>query len=300
MVAKYRSVRTALFVPGNRPERVDKAMNSGADAVVIDLEDAVPLSLKRQTRAIVCEKILQYVNKNLIVRVNALDSEFIQGDLDEVVVEGLSCIMVPKVETDAHIREIHRLLLEVEGKKGLPLGTVSVIPLIETAQAVQNIFSILSEKTEPQRLWTAAFGAADYTLDMGVEMTAGGKELFYPRSRIAVACRAAGVHPPIDSPYMIDLKDRAGLEADSLQSMQLGFQGKLCIHPNQVELCNQLFSPSENEIQYAQKVIQAFEAAENGGQAAIQVDGKFVDYPIVERARRIVKIAALMTNEASC
>jgi citrate lyase subunit beta/citryl-CoA lyase len=203
--------------------------------------------------------------------------------------------MVPKVEAAAQILEINRGLLEVEAKKGMRPGSVSIIPLIESALAVENVFQIVSQRTDPERLFTVAFGAADFALDMGFEITKTGEELFYPRARIAVACRAAGVKPPLDTPFMIDLKDPEALEADIKRACRLGFQGKLCIHPNQIDICNRLFSPTTEEIQYAQKVIQAFDEAEAGGSAAIQLDGKFVDYPVVERCRRILKISKLIS-----
>ena len=288
---KIEFIRTALFVPGNRPDRVDKAVNTAADVVIIDLEDAVPYSQKKETRPVVREKILNYQERPVLVRINALGTEFFQDDLNAVVIEGLACIMVPKVETAAQIEEINRELLNVEKNKGMPPGSVSVIPLIESSLAVENVFQIVSQRTEPQRLFTVAFGAADFDLDMGIEITKTGEELVYPRARIAVACRAAGVEPPLDTPFMIDLKDPEALEADTKRACQLGFQGKLCIHPNQIDICNRLFSPTKGEIEYAQKVIQAFDAAEADGTAAIQVEGNFIDYPMVERCRRILKIA---------
>ena len=288
---KFGPIRTALFVPGTRPDRVDKALNAGADVIIIDLEDAVPLALKEETRSKVREKVLEHRGKKIIVRVNAIGSGFCQGDLDEVLVKSLDCIMLPKVESPGQIREINHRLLRLEQERGMAPGTVSIIPLIESALAVQNIFSILSEKTEPARVLTAAFGAADYSLDLGMEITKQGSELNYPRSRIAVACRAARIEPPLDSPFMIDLKDTEGLKADATRAKQLGFQGKLCIHPNQIQACHAIFSPTKEEIQHAEKVIQAFEEAETGGVAAIQVDGKFIDYPVVERARRTLELA---------
>lgn len=284
-------IRTALFVPGNRPDRVEKAINTAADAVVTDLEDAVPYTLKKETRPVVREKVQRHKGRNIIVRVNPLDSEFVRDDLDEVVVEELSGVIVPKVDTAAHIEEINRLLLSVEEKKGIRPGAIAVIPLIESALAVENIFQIVTQKTEPDRLFTVAFGAADFALDMGIDLTKTGEELSYPRARIVVACRAAGVEPPLDTPFMSDLKDLKALEADAQRACRLGFQGKLCIHPNQVEICNRIFSPAKEEIKFARRVIQAFDESEAGGRAAIQVDGKFVDYAVVERSRRILKMA---------
>jgi citrate lyase subunit beta/citryl-CoA lyase len=200
--------------------------------------------------------------------------------------------MVPKVERVEDIHEIHKRLLNVEREKGLASGSISVVPLIESAMAVQNIFQIVSGETDPPRVSTVAFGAADYTLDLGVEMTRQGEELTYPRSRIAIACRAAGVDPPLDSPFMIDLRDLEALQVDAKRAKQLGFQGKLCIHPNQIEPCHAVFSPTAEEISYAERVIKAFEEAEAKGIAAIQLDGKFIDYPVVERSRRILRLSA--------
>ena len=291
---RFGPIRTALFVPGTRPDRVDKALNAGADVIIIDLEDAVPLALKEETRSKVREKVLEHGGRKIIVRVNAIGSGFCQGDLDEVLVKSLGCIMLPKVESPEQIREINHRLLRLEEERGMDPGTVSIIPLIESARAVQNIFPILSEKTEPARVLTAAFGAADYSLDLGMEITKQGSELNYPRSRIAVACRAARIEPPLDTPFMIDLKDTEGLKTDAMRAKQLGFQGKLCIHPNQIKACHAIFSPTKEEIQLAEKVIQAFEEAEAVGVAAIQLDGKFIDYPVVERARRTLEIAEKM------
>ncbi len=290
----FGPIRTALFVPGSRPDRVDKALKVGADVIIIDLEDAVPLALKEETRSKVREKVLEHGGRKIIVRVNAIGSGYCQGDLDEVMVESLGCVMLPKAESPEQIHEISHRLLRLEEERGMDSGTVSIIPLIESARAVQNIFPILSEKAEPARVLTAAFGAADYSLDLGMEITKQGSELNYPRSRIAVACRAAELQPPLDTPFMIDLKDTEGLKADAMRAKQLGFQGKLCIHPNQIQACQAIFSPTKEEIQHAEKVIQAFEEAEAGGVAAIQLDGKFIDYPVVERARRTLKIAEKM------
>lgn len=289
---EFGPIRTALFVPGNRPDRVDKAVNTDADAVIIDLEDAVASAEKEEARTMVREKVLEHVNRKFIVRVNAMNTPFFQGDLHEVIVPGLRCIMVPKVEQVNHIHEINNHLFQTEKENGLSPGAVSIIPLIESAKAVQNIFQIVSQKTDPDRLFTVAFGAADYTLDMGIEMTRVGTELLYPRSRISIACRAANVEPPLDTPFMIDLKDMEALKADARMAKQLGFQGKLCIHPNQIEPCNTIFSPSGEELLYAERVVRAFEEAEARGVAAIQLDGKFIDYAVVERSRRVLKLVA--------
>ena len=288
---KFEFIRTALFVPGNRPDRVDKAVNTDADVVIIDLEDAVPYALKAETRPVVREKILDLKNPRVLVRVNALDTQFFRDDLDQLVVEDLACIIIPKIEQPEHIREANRLLTESEAKKGLASGSISLIALIESALGVENAFQITSERTIPERLFTVAFGAADFAQDMGIGMTKTAEESAYPRARLTIACRAAGIDPPLDTPFMIDLKDQEALEADAKRAKQFGFQGKLCIHPNQIDICNKIFSPTQKEIEYAHKVIAAFTEAEATGTAVIQVDGKFIDPPVVKQARRVVKMA---------
>lgn len=285
-------LRTALFVPGNRPERVDKAVASGADAVIIDLEDAVPKFQKVETRAIVRKKVEEHGDTSIIiVRVNSLDSGYFEDDIKEILSIRLSSIMVPKVEEASHIHEINEAMLSVEKGIGITTGYIPIIPLIESAKGVQNIHEIVSMNTDPPRVFTVAFGAADYTLDLGIEMTEEGTELIYPRSRLAIACRSAGIDPPLDTPFMIDFKNIELLKIDAGRAKILGFQGKMCIHPNQVEPCNAIFSPTPKEIEWANKIISAFDEAEAKGIAAIQVEGKFVDYPIVERCRRILRLA---------
>ncbi|MFC2166158.1 HpcH/HpaI aldolase/citrate lyase family protein [Acidobacteriota bacterium] len=293
---EHTPMRSALFAPGNRSELIDKAVNTAADVVIIDLEDAVPPDSKGEARINAHEKVAHYRERQIIVRVNGIDSDFIEADLDAVVIEDLWCLMVPKVEDIASVQTLSALLSKQEEKKGLKQGIIKVVPLIETAQGVNGISAILSESSISQRLITCAFGAADYTLDMGIVMTLTGEELLYPRSRIAVACRATGLEPPLDSPYMIDIKDVEGLKSEALRAKQLGFQGKLCVHPTQIEPCNQIFSPTPEEIHYAEKVIQAFGEAKAKGLGALQLDGKFIDEPIVEKARRVMEMAAFKNN----
>jgi len=290
-------IRTALFVPGNRPDRIEKAFNTEADVIIIDLEDAVPLSEKENTRTKVKEKVIRFNDRMILVRVNALGSPFIKGDLNETIIEGVNGIILPKVEKADDIHDINKLLLEVEKKRSLPEGAIRVFPLIESAAAVQHAYDIVSTKTKPERIYTVAFGAADYTLDMGIAMTMEGNELYYARSKIAIACRAAEIAPPIDTPFMIDLKNTEALLSDAMRAKELGFQGKLVIHPKQVEPCNRLFSPTPEEIAKAEKIVQAFKEAEAAGMAAIQLEGKFIDYPVVKRSKDILALAAEISKK---
>lgn len=288
------AIRTALFVPGTRLDRVSKALASGADAVIVDLEDAVPLSRKSEIRREVARFLKEKGDPKIMVRVNGPDSAFFADDIAQIATATLLTIIVPKVESVEDIAAIHKVLLESEKENGLVSGQIEIIGLIETAKAVDDISHIVHARTDPQRLRTVAFGAADYTADLGIEITRDGVELLYARSRLPIACRAAGLEPPLDTPFMTDLKDLDALEAEALKAKQLGFQGKLCIHPNQIARVNRIFSPKPEEIHHARLVVEAFEKAEAAGQGAIQLDGKFVDYPVVARARRILQLAAIL------
>lgn len=288
------SIRTALFVPGNRPERVDKAVQSAADMVIIDLEDAVPLAEKAHTRHLVREKIEKHVNFPLMVRVNSPETGLTSSDLAEILMPGLDAVMLPKVQRPEDVHRIHSLLVQQESAKGIQPGSVALVSLLESALAVENAFQIASAGTSPARVHRLAFGAADFTLDLGIQMSKGSEELLYPRARIAVACRAAGINAPLDSPFMIDLKDMEALKADTTRGKNLGFGGRLCIHPNQVDICNRIYSPHEQEVAFASRVVAAFEAAEASGRAAIEIDGKMIDYAIVAQCRRTLEIAARM------
>ncbi len=288
-IAAFGPIRSALFVPGSRSDRIDKALATDADVVVIDLEDAVALDEKETARSKSRKAILANPGKRLVIRVNGSESEFLHDDLSAVVVEGLQCIMVPKVESPEDLESVYKLILEIEKERQIAPGSVIVIALIESAAGIENAFDIVSDPVVRSRLYSLAFGAADYTLDMGMEITYEGVELLYPRSRLAVACRAANTEPPLDTPFMLNLKDMVKLADDAKRAKALGFQGKLCIHPNQIEIVNNMFSPTTSEITYAKRVMEAFKEAENKGLAAIQMDGRFIDYPVVERCRRILR-----------
>ena len=285
-------IRTALFVPGNRLDMLDKALATGADAVIIDLEDAVPHGQKDRARVDVASRLADTPGRKIIVRVNGLDTPEFAPDLKAVVGPNLWCQMVPKIETPMDMARLNEALLKTEAAAGLESGDIPVIALVETARGVDNVSQIAACKTEPPRLYTVAFGAADYSLDLGIGLTMGGDELLYARSRLPIACRAHDLAPPIDTPFMIDLKDIPALKADTVRAKQLGFMGKLCIHPNQIEPVNTIFSPAPDEIAQAEKIIQAYEESKAKGLGVLQIDGKFVDLPVVERARRTLRLAS--------
>ena len=286
-------IRSALFVPGTRPDRVDKALNTQADAVIIDLEDAVPPEKKAEAREVVRAKLAQHKGREIIVRANALESG--QFELDLAALEGLSlsCLFMPKVERGQDVEAIDMALRRLEKAGGMAPYSIKALYLIESALGVENAFAIAGHPVHRERQAMVAFGAADYTTDMGIELTLEGRELYFPRHRVSNASHAAGLPGPLDSPYMYDLGDLPALEADAGRAKAVGYGGKLCIHPNQVEVCNRVFAPSAEEAAFAEKIIAAFNQTRAQGQGVLRVDGKFVDEPVVERCRRILEQARL-------
>jgi citrate lyase subunit beta/citryl-CoA lyase len=287
-------IRSFLFAPGNHPRRVEKALTLDADAVILDLEDAVAMAEKVATRAAIAAVLDQPRTGLLYVRVNAADTEFCCGDLVEVVRPGLDGIILPKVESPATLTTIDWVLLQLERQRGLKERAIDLIPIIETARGLTHLDAILASGTRVNRI---AFGAGDFTLDVNMQWKRDEAELAYARARIVTASRAAGLEAPLDTVW-VDLQDSEGLEGSARAALAYGFQGKMCIHPNQVVVVNRVFTPSEDEIAFAERVVAAFAKSEATGVASIQLDGKFIDYPIVYRAQRLLeKIAAIRARE---
>ena len=289
-----RPLRSFLFAPGNHARRVVKALSLDADAVILDLEDAVAIAEKAASREMVVAALDRPRQGLLYIRVNAVDTEFCYGDLVAVVQPSLDGIILPKVESAAGLVTIDWLLAQLERSRGLPLGSVDLIPIIETARGVQQIDAILAAGTRVRRV---AFGAGDFTLDVNMVWSRSEAELSHARTLIVTASRASGIDAPLDTVW-VDLNDPEGLEASARTALGYGFQGKMCIHPNQIEVVNRVFTPSDAEIAFAERVTTAFSRAEAEGSAAIQLDGKFIDYPIVYRAQRVLqKVAAIRARD---
>lgn len=283
-------LRTLLFAPGNHARRVEKALSLDVDAVILDLEDAVAIAEKPATRGIVAAALKRPRSGRLYVRVNAADTEFCYGDLTAVVQTGLDGIILPKVETPAALATIDWLLTQLERDRGLPHASIDLVPIIETARGVQQLGAMLAL---PTRVHRVAFGAGDFTLDVNMTWSREESELAHARATIVTASRAAGIDAPLDTVW-VDLTDPEGMEASARRALALGFQGKMCIHPDQIAPVNRVFTPTDADIAFAERVCAAFARAEAEGSAAIQLDGKFIDYPIVYRAQRILdRMAAI-------
>ena len=290
--------RTILFAPGNRERMLAKVGKAGADAVVLDLEDAVPADEKTATRGALgaaVKTIAEEDGADVFVRVNPLDD--VTGfsiacgpeDIAAVVGPALRGIVLPKAENAGQILAADRLLRDAEKKAGCEAGSVHMLAIIENARGVEDAFAIASADTGERR-FALAFGAGDYTNDLDIEWPRDEFTFDYPRSRIAVASRAAGLEKPLDTVW-IALDDQEGLAASADRCRALGMFGKFCIHPRQVEIVNHAFTPTKGEVEKAREVIVAFEEATARGEASVSVGGRMIDYPVVEAAEKVIALA---------
>ncbi len=278
--------RTMLFTPGDHARKVAKVFDAGADAVILDLEDAVAVSEKPATRALV-QAALQRPRRCLgYARVNGMETPFCHGDLTALVGPGLDGIVLPKAERGDQLKTVDWLLTQLERERGLPDGAIDLIPIVETAKGQRALGDLARATPRVKRL---AFGAGDYTLDLGMRWSLAETELAAVRAALVMESRAAELEPPIDTVF-IHLREADAFTASAELARDIGFQGKLCIHPGQIAPAHAAFTPTADEVAYARKVMAAFDAAEAAGSASIQVEGYFVDYPIVEKARRAVAL----------
>lgn len=282
-------LRSLLFVPAHRPRFIERAPTAGADVVCLDLEDSIPWDEKPHARQMAKEAIpaMPRTGYLLFVRVNGLHTGLLEQELDAIVGPQLDGISLPKTDSARTMRQVDAYLTELEKARGLPVGQVKIIPWIETAIGLVNAYEIC---TASPRLIGASFGAEDFATDMGFKRTKESKEIEYPRAAMAVACRAAN-KLAIDTPEP-DYADLEHLERDSRFALSLGYRGKYCIHPSQVEVVNRVFTPAPEEVEEARQVVEAFEKEGIAkGLAAIAVDGKMIDTPIYLRARRLLSWA---------
>jgi citrate lyase subunit beta / citryl-CoA lyase len=271
----------------------------GSDAIVLDLEDAVANAEKIGARASTRAALPTYLeNVAVVVRVNGVHTGLLEGDIEAVVCPELDCIMVPKVESVETLRTVDSLVVRLEQERAIPKGQIRLLPLIETALGLVRCEELAL--SAPERVVTLVFGLGDFSVDIGVDLTREATELLYGRSRVVVAARAAGMAPPIDGPYL-DIHDLDGLVENTLLSRRLGFQGRVVVYPAQVDPVQRTYSElSPDEIEQAQRVVEAFEEAEASGLASIQVDGRFIDYPLYHRAchRLLLHEAFVARSEA--
>ncbi|HFF7621790.1 TPA: citrate (pro-3S)-lyase subunit beta [Streptococcus pyogenes] len=279
--------RTMMFVPGANAAILRDAPLFGADSIMFDLEDSVSLKEKDTSRALVhfALKTFDYSSVETVVRVNGLDSCGAL-DIEAVVLAGVNVIRLPKTETAQDIIDVEAVIERVERENSIEVGRTRMMAAIESAEGVLNAREIAKAS---KRLIGIALGAEDYVTNMKTRRYPDGQELFFARSMILHAARAAGI-AAIDTVYS-DVNNTEGFQNEVRMIKQLGFDGKSVINPRQIPLVNEIYTPTKKEIDHAKQVIWAIREAESKGSGVISLNGKMVDKPIVERAERVIALA---------
>lgn len=278
-------MKSLLFTPGNKAEMMQKALNTGADVVIFDLEDSVPEFEKEFARKKVIGILETNPNKDIYVRVNGVFSPWIIEDILELLPYSLRGFVIPKIESANDIKKVEWVIKNLSKNNCENNREKIIIPIIETPEGILNAQEIAKAGS---LLKAIMFGAVDYIREIR------GKaedefSLVYPKSQVVAACRAKGLLP-LDSVYP-NFRDIDGLERESLRSRAMGFAGKACIHPAQITVINKVFSPSPEEIIWAKKVLNAYELAVKEGRGVVSVDGLMVDLPVAEKAKEILSLA---------
>ena len=283
--------RSMLFLPGNTPNMLINGACLGADAVILDLEDAVAPAEKDAARILARNtiKYMDFRGCEVIVRINSIDTAFWRADIDEILPQKPDLILLPKTNRAQDVLEADAYITEVEERLGFERNTVRLMPLIETAMGVENAYSIASASGRVAALF---LGAEDLTADLRCKRTKEGREIEYARTRLVTAARAANVDV-YDTPFT-DVNDDEGIRVDAALAKALGFTGKASISPRHVEVINEVFSPTEKEIDYAYEVMDAIRWAKAQGKGAVALYGKMIDAPIVARAEQTIAAAREM------
>ncbi len=289
-----RLLRSLLFVPGHRERFIEKSSDLAMDAVILDIEDAVPVDKKEDSRELIRQKVSEgfFSNTQVFIRLNDIESGLIDDDLEKTAIDGVDGYMFPMAGSAEDILYFEKKLKEHEKNKGYPVGKFLIIPLIETPKGIINSYSI-GESSE--RVIALSFGNEDYLTELGGIDVPGRENLFVPQAMMAMAARASGCQP-IDTVY-VSIKDIKGFEEEVHRARSLGYSGKLLVHPSQIEITHRYLSPSLEEIEWATNVMDIAEKALKEGYGVVRVDDKFVGPPFVKRAKKIVALAELIRGK---
>lgn len=283
--------RSLLFVPGHKPSWADKAIRAGAHALILDLEDAVPASAKEEGRAAVAATIDRLADgpAGLVVRVNPLDTDLFGKDIAAVVRRGLTALLLPKVYGRDDIVAFDALVTAAEIDRGLPRGSVGLIPSLETARSLSHVDAIA---TAPRvvSLMAAAAKDADISREVGFRWSAAGLETLYLRSKVVLAARSAGLDHIVLGLWQ-DVQDLQGLRAFAEANRDLGFGGQVLIHPSHVEVVNEIYTPSDAELERLRRLVAAYEHGARQEQGAVTFDGEHIDLAHVQSALSILAAA---------
>lgn len=284
----FKLRRSLLYVPGNMPSMLQNIPIFHSDGIIIDLEDAVPVSEKDAARVLVRKFLENHTDrqKEILVRINPLDSKWGYKDLKEVLPALPDGIRLPKADTPEIVEQLDTLLTEFEEELGVEIGRFGILPSIESARGVIHCIRIARSS---KRVFALAFGAEDYTASLEIERTKSGEELFAARTRVVWAAKAAGIQA-IDSIFA-DVGDMEGLRRETDLIKTLGFNGKSLVNPRQIDVVHAVFAPKVEEVDYALQVVEAIKRARQMGTGVISLGGKMVDAPVVKRAVRVIKTA---------
>ncbi|MDQ2691580.1 MAG: CoA ester lyase [Chloroflexota bacterium] len=279
------SRRALLYMPGDDRRKIEKATTLGVDCICMDMEDGVAITRKLEARAVIAQamKELDFGAAERCIRINSFGSGFEKFDLAAAVATNPDAIVVPKVETPQQIREISEYIEMYELSAKMEVGTIRMLIGVETAKGILNLKEIAGAD---RRLEAIIFGAEDFAASIGATRTREATEVLYARSAVVTAC-AANEMQAIDMVY-IDFRDSEGLRLEAEEGARLGFSGKQIIHPNQVEPVQTAFTPSEEAIEYAQRVVRAFAASQKEGKGAFALDGKMIDMPLLKNAQKVL------------
>lgn len=277
--------RSWMFVPGSDAKKLEKVPSLTADVIIYDLEDAVAPSEKEEARRKTNEALDRNQGRRQVVRVNGASPSSLENDVRSLYSKGLHGIMIPKAESKEQLHQVSEWLGRIEREYGFA-HQVKIIPQIESALGISRAERMVEGVA---RVQCFAFGSIDYTLDIGAELTEDGLELLFARSQLVHASRIAGIQQPVDTVYA-KFGDLEGLEKETRLIKSLGFQGKLVIHPKQIETVNRVFTPGEEEIEQAKAIVAAYEQSVREGAGAVNVNGKMVDLPVVQKARRTLEM----------
>lgn len=275
-------------MPGNNPGMLQDAHIYGADSILLDLEDSVVISEKDAARNMVKNALINidYGDIEVTVRINPVYTDFYIDDLKTIVPAAPDALRIPKSETAEQIKKVDKLITELEKENNMEIGTVKIMPMIETAKGVREVFKIA--EASPRNV-ALTIGGEDLATDLGVTRTKGGEEIFTARSMVVMAAKAAGIDA-LDTVHS-EVNDIEGLIEETKLIKKMGFSGKAVIHPKQIKAIHSVFNPTEKQIRDAKKVVNAAKEAEEKGLGVITVNGKMVDTPIIDRAQRVLAFA---------
>lgn len=289
-MSPLRALRSLLFVPGIRQDFLPKAMRAGADALVLDLEDSVPPAAKDAARSCVSAWLAEAEQRLSFIRINHPSSGDLERDLAVLAPHAGQAIMLPKVAEVQDLTELDERLSSFEGKHGLGSHAIGIVVVIETSIGLRNVFEILRSTPRVRGAALASAEEGDFIVDIGGQWTPSGEALAYARGKLVCDARAAKATWIVDGAFM-NLRDEQALETESRLARVLGFNAKVAIHPRQVPVINQVFSPSAEEVERARKLLEAFREAEADGRGAVRFRGMMIDYANVRRAEQILALA---------